>query len=118
MRVELSGLSLRRKGVPLMLGSPSPEWDNDVASPHARMVWRSQFLSLLQQSIWYTLTPGDIGDNLRSLFGGVGIKRYPPKWWVGLLKNFHRSTWIRKIVSIPELLHWRKEGKRQGKKAT
>ena len=42
--VEFSGLSLRRKGVPLMLGSVSPEWDNgvDVASPHARMVWRSQ----------------------------------------------------------------------------
>ena len=28
LRVEVSGLSLRRKGVPLMLGSPSPEWDN------------------------------------------------------------------------------------------
>ena len=36
--VELSGLFLRRTGVPLILGSPAPEGDNwvDVSSPHAR----------------------------------------------------------------------------------
>ena len=90
-----------------MLGSASPEWDNvvDVASPHARMVRRSQFPSLLQKSIWYVLAPGDIKDNLRSLFWGIGVKGYPPKWWRGTLKKFHKSTWLRKIVSIPELLH-------------
>ena len=114
MSVDISGLALRRKGVPLLLGCPSPEWENwvDISSPHARMVWRSQFPSLLQKSIWFALTPGNIRDDLRSLFWGVGIKGYPPKWWMGWLKRFLRNAWMQDLVSLPELLHWRREGKR------
>ena len=112
--VELSRLSLRNKGVRQMLGAASPEWENwvDVASPHAKMVWRSQFPSLLQKCIWYALTPDDIGSHLRSLFRGLGVKGYPPEWWRGTLKKFHQKTWLCKVVSIPELLQWRREGKR------
>ena len=41
------------------------------------MVWRSQIPCLLQKSIWYALTPGDIRDNLRSPLWGIGVKGYP-----------------------------------------
>ena len=66
----------------------------DVTSPHARMVWRSQFPSLLQKSIWYALTPGDIRDNPRSLFWGWESKDTPiGVGWLGSRNFFTVPGW-------------------------
>ena len=118
--VELSGLTLRRKGARLMLGPPSPEKGNwvGVSSPDAPMVWRSQFPPLLQKSVWYVLTPGSIRDNRISLFWRMGIKGCPPKWWLGWLKKFMQNARMQKLVSLVELLHWRREEKTERGKPT
>ena len=74
-------VSLTRKRVFPVLGEPDtiPEWDSwkDLCSPHTRLVWRSQFPSILQKCVWCALTTDDLITNLRSVMWGLGVKRYP-----------------------------------------
>ena len=62
-------ISLARKGVVRVLGEPDtiPESESwtDVCSPHAGLVWRSKFPSILQKCVWYALTMDDLITNLR-----------------------------------------------------
>ena len=54
----------------------TPEWESwpDACSPHARLVWRSRFPSILQKCIWYALTVDDMCQPLVGHVGGVGDK--------------------------------------------
>lgn len=75
-----SKLSLLWKGVDT--DGKVEEWERwvDVTSPHARLVWRSQFPDILQKCIRYTFTKQDILDNLQSVMVGVRRKKYPVVW--------------------------------------
>ena len=113
---ENNCLSLTRKGVTLSLEQPQLfEWHRwvDCFSPHARVVWRSHFHSLLLKSLWYALTHEDTIKNLKSLMWGIGYKRYPTKWFIPMLKRFHQQYKLSRVVSLPILLGWVKEGKRR-----
>ena len=77
-------LRLRRKGIVTdltlwKLGECEAEWAWWVhkSSPHAGVVWRSQFPVLLHKSCWYAASVADLICNFRSLFWGVGYMGYP-----------------------------------------
>ena len=93
-------LSLTRKGVVRVLGELDtiPEWDSgtDVCSPHGRLVWRSQF-----QSMWYALATDDLIANLKSVMWGLGVKRYPRRWWLPTLRNFYHTASLGRVVPLP-----------------
>ena len=48
------------------------EWYNwvDRDSPHAQLVWRSQFPGLLQNCLWYNLGVASLQANIRSVMWG------------------------------------------------
>ena len=115
-RITSSGsmLSLTRKGVTLNLDDPLQfEWLRwvDGFSPHARVVWRSHFPSLLLKCLWYALNHEDVIKNFKSLMWGVGYKHFPSKWVVPILRRFYDQHRLDRVVSLPILLGWIKEGK-------
>ena len=109
------GTSLTRKGEVYSLDNltDSPEWDTwvDYSSPHARLVWRSHFPSVLHKCIRYALTLEDVRANLRSVMWGVGVKGYPSRWWLPTLRKFYRSTTLDRILPLDLLLMWVREGR-------
>ena len=48
---------------------------------------------------------------------GIGYKHYPSKWFVPILRHFYDQHRLDKIVSLPVLLGWVKEGKVKAKEA-
>ena len=120
LNTRATTMSLTRKGVVQDLGGPDviPEWESwtDACSPHARLVWRSQFPSILQKCVWYALTIDDLVANFRSVLWGVGVKQYPGRWWLPTLrKSYHTaSLWrgtLGRVFPLPQLIAWVKEGK-------
>ena len=97
-------LSLHQKGFTLVLDALSlVEWNKWLifSPPHARLVWCSQFPSLLLNSLWYALRPSDIWDTLRSLmWGGVGYKYYPRRWWLPFLKMFYHQRGLTRLEAL------------------
>ena len=115
LNTQTTTMSLTRKGVVRTLGEPDviPEWESwtDVCSPHARLVWRSQFPSILQKCVWYALTTNDLETNFRSVLWGVGVKRYPRQWWLPTLRKFHNTASLGRVFSLHQLISWVKQGK-------
>ena len=103
----LTGSQLGRKGVTVVLAALSSqvEWVKwvDVSSPHARLVWRSEFPSLLIKCIWYALSYFSVQLNVRSVMLGSGAKGYPISWWQRLLFKFCKTYVLQRIVSWKQL---------------
>ena len=55
-------LSLVRKGISVGSSLDYVEWERwvDIASRHARLLWSSQFPSILQKNVWYAFTGDDV----------------------------------------------------------
>ena len=74
--VDGAGLSSIRKGA--FLDDPpleDREWEKwvDTSSPHAPMVWKSHFPSLLIKCVWYASDTECLRANLRSVLCGIGV---------------------------------------------
>ena len=108
-----TSLSLTRKGISPSLEYTNPEWHRwvDASSPHARLVWRSQFPSLLHKCVWYALSISDVLADLRSLLWRIGQKGYPKSWWLGCLTRFFAKVKLQRISTVQQLRDWVWEGK-------
>ena len=110
-------LSLQCKGTVSSLGDPAetPEWCRwvDAHSPHARIVWRSHFPSILLKCIWHALGIDDVRHNLRSAMWGIGVKNYTTHWWRPILRRFFLKSDLGRCISFTTLVNWREEGRRQ-----
>ena len=110
-------LSLHRKGATLVLDPLCDfEWNKWVNgfSPHARLVWRSHFPSLLPKSLRCALHYFDLLANLCSLMWGVGYKAYPRRWWLPIIKRSYRQQGRNRLVALMGLKTWVNDG---GKRA-
>ena len=112
--VKNGTLNLSRKGTRLGREIVSDgEWKRwvGITSPHARLVWRSHFPSLLLKSLWYASDTHNLLDNLKSLMVGMGLRGYPMKWWRGPLQSFYRKSGLCRLVSMRHLQQWVAKGK-------
>ena len=112
--VQGGELSLIRKGAFLDVPPPEDqEWEKwvDTSSPHAPMVWRSHFPSLLIKCVWYASNTECLRANLRSVLWGVGVKGYPARWWRGALRSFYYKAGLERVVAFKQLREWAVDGK-------
>ena len=58
------------------------DWD-DKFFPHAPMVGKSHFPSLLIKCVWYASGKGCLCANVKSVMWGVGAKGNSVAWWRG-----------------------------------
>ena len=110
--VRGADLSLVRKGTIMDdLRLEKREWEKwvDTSSPHAPMVWKSHFLSLLVKcvckcvSVSASVSASDKEchcANLRSVMWVVGAKGYLATWWRGALWSFHVKARLKRVVAF------------------
>ena len=112
--VQGGELSLIRKGAFLDVPPPEDqEWEKwvDTSSPHAPMVWRSHFPSLLIKCVWYASNTECLRANLKSVLWGVGVKGYPARWRRGALRSFYYKAGLERVVTFKQLREWAVDGK-------
>ena len=113
IELKEGGPSITRKGVTKHFPEEGGEWEKWVSksSPNAKLTLRSTLPNMAQKSIWYAASLGDIRDNLRSIFWGLGWNNYPPAWWQPCMKRFMKKYALFEFIPYTTCVSWVKEGR-------